>query len=88
MICESCKAGQHDNCTHGDCECPERRQQQAVERYIRATRATDERLARQVYSTLLYSGSDVARMLTEEAGSDVVRLFVQQVIGTLRSMNC
>lgn len=88
MICDPCKAGRHDDCTFGDCDCPERREQEAVERRLRAIQATDERIAGQVYTTLLYGGSDVARMLTEGAGRDAVRSFVQQVIGTLRSMNC
>jgi hypothetical protein len=87
MICEACKAGMHDDCTLGRCECPSRIQQEAVERRLRAIRAVDERLAGQVFTTLLYSGSDVARMLTEGAGRDAVCSFVQQVIGTLRSMN-
>jgi len=88
MICDACKAGRHDDCTLAGCDCPERRQQEAIERRLRAIRATDERLAGQVFTTLLYGGSDVTRMLTEGAGRDTVCSFVQQVIGTLRSMNC
>jgi hypothetical protein len=88
MICEPCKAGRHDGCTLGDCDCRDRKEQEAVERRLRAIRATDERLAGQVFTTLLYGGSDVALMLTEGAGRDAVCSFVQQVIGTLRSMNC
>jgi hypothetical protein len=88
MICDPCKEGRHDDCKLADCDCPERREQELVERRLRAIRATDERLAGQVYTTLLYGGSDVARMLTEGAGRDAVCSFVQQVIGTLRSMRC
>ncbi len=88
MICKPCKAGRHDDCTLVDCDCPDRRQQEAIERLLKVSRATDERIAGQVYTTLLYGGSDVARMLTEGAGRDAVCSFVQQVIRTLRSMNC
>jgi hypothetical protein len=88
MICGPCKAGRHEDCTIAGCDCPERQEQEMVERRLRAIRATDERLANQVYTTLLYGGSDVARTLTEEAGRDAVRLFVQQIIGTIKTMNC
>lgn len=88
MVCDACKVGRHDDCTLGGCECPNRKEQESVERRLRAIRATDERLAGQVFTTLLYGGSDVARRLTEGAGRDAVCSFVQQVIGTLRSMNC
>ena len=88
MICDPCRVGRHGDCTLADCDCPERREQQAVERRLKTIRATDERLATSVYTTLLYGGSAEARMLTEGAGRDAVRLFVCQIIGTLRSMNC
>ncbi len=88
MICESCAVGRHDDCTRGDCDCPGRKEQEAVERRLKAIRSVDERLAGAVYTTLVYGGSQEARTLTDEAGSEVVKQFVQQVIGTLRSMNC
>jgi hypothetical protein len=87
MICEPCNAGRHDDCTLGDCDCRDRKEQEAIERWLRAIRATDERLAGQVFTTLIYGGSDVARMLTEGAGRENVCSFVAQVIGTIRSMN-
>jgi hypothetical protein len=87
MICAPCKAGRHDDCRPADCDCPERRAQEAVEKRLRAIRATDERLAGHVYTTLLYGGSDVARMLTDGAGRHAVCPFVQQIIATLRSLN-
>ena len=88
MICGPCKVGRHDDCTLGDCDCSERREREAVECRLRAIRATDERLAASVYTTLLYGGSAEAPILTDGAGRDAVRLFVCQIIGTLRSMNC
>ena len=88
MICESCKAGQHEKCTRGDCQCPDRREQEAVERRLKAIRFVDERLAGAVYTALFFGGSNEARILTDGAGSEVVKQFVQQIVGTLRSMNC
>lgn len=88
MICEPCKAGRHEDCTIAGCDCPERQEQEMIERRLRAIRNTDQRLANHVYTTLIFGPSDVARLLTDAAGSDSVRLLVQQVIGALRSMNC
>lgn len=88
MMCESCKAGQHEKCTLGECDCPRRREDEAVQRRLKAIRLVDERLASAVYTTLFFGGSTEARVLTDGAGSDLVRKFVQQVVGTLRSMNC
>lgn len=87
-MCDPCKAGRHQDCILGDCECSERNEQEALEQRLRAIRSSDERLANSVYTTLLYGGSDVARMLTDGAGRDSVRLFVQQIIGTIKTMNC
>jgi hypothetical protein len=88
MICDPCRAGRHEDCEGTRCDCPDRREREAVERRLKAIRATDQRLATAVYTTLLYGGSAEARMLTDAAGRDAVRLFVCQIIGTLRSMNC
>jgi hypothetical protein len=88
MVCAACEAGRHEDCTLGDCDCQERLQQEAVEQRLRAIRATDERLANMVFTTLLHSPSEVARTLTEGAGRNAVRQFVCQVICTLRSLNC
>lgn len=88
MICEHCKAGRHEDCTIAGCDCPERREQEMIERRLRAIRATDVRLANSVYTTLIFGPSDVARLLTDAAGSDSVRLFAQQILSALRSMNC
>lgn len=88
MICGPCKAGRHEDCTFGDSNCPERREQEAIEQRLRAIRGTDERLATKVCSTLLYGGSECARQLAEQNGRDTLCLFTAQIIATLRSMNC
>ncbi|MCZ2153412.1 MAG: hypothetical protein LC114_05860 [Bryobacterales bacterium] len=88
MICDPCKTGQHDDCTLGDCDCPERKVQEEVEKRLRAIRGTDERLATKVCSTLLYGGSECARQLAEQNGRDAICLFTAQIIATIRAMNC
>jgi len=88
MICEPCRAGRHEDCTLGECDCQLRRDDEEVEKRLKAIRSADERLANMVFTTVLHSGSEVARILTEGAGRDAVRLLVHQVICTLRSMNC
>ena len=88
MICEPCRAGRHEDCTLGNCDCQIRRDEEAVESRLKAIRATDERLANMVFTSLLHSPSEVARTLTDGAGRDAVRQFVHQVICILRSLNC
>jgi hypothetical protein len=88
MICEPCRAGRHQDCTTADCECPERKEQEEIERRLRAIRTTDERLATKVFTALLYGGSDCARQLAEQNGRDAVCLFTTQIIATIRAMNC
>jgi len=75
MICQACQAGHHQQCTLDDCECPDRREQELVERRLNAIRWVDERVAASVLTTLLYGGSAEARMLTEGAGRDAVCSF-------------
>ena len=87
MICEPCKAGRHQDCTTADCECQERKEQEAIERRLKAIRATDERLATKVFTTLLYGGSECARQLAEQNGRDALSLFTAQIIATIRAMN-
>lgn len=87
-MCKPCSLNQHQNCTLGECDCAERREQEGVERRLRAIRTTDERIATLVFTTLLHGGSAEARMLTDGAGREAVQLFVAQVIGTLRTINC
>ena len=48
----------------------------------------DAAIAEMVYSTLLHGGSEVARMLTDGAGRDAVRLFVQQILRMYKAIRC
>jgi hypothetical protein len=57
---------------------------QQIERSLTATRQSDEGLAEMV----LYGGSDVTRMLTDGAGKEAVRLFVEQVLRTFKAVRC
>ena len=88
MICKPCRKGKHFSCTGGDCDCPDRKEDEQIERSLEATRQFDERLAETVYSTLIYGGSEVARMLTDKAGKEAVRLFVQQILRTYKAVQC
>ena len=81
MICKPCKEGRHAECESAECDCPRRKEDEAIDRQLRAVRSSDENLAETVYSTLLYGGSDVARMLTDGGGKEAVRLFTQQICG-------
>jgi hypothetical protein len=88
MICEACRAGRHDDCTLGDCDCQDRKEQETVERRLREIRATDERLATAVFTTLLYGGSDCAREFADHNDGADLCLLTAQIIATFRSMNC
>jgi hypothetical protein len=59
-----------------------------IEQSLRASRLGDEGLAETIYSNLLYGGSNVARMLTDGAGKDAVRLFVRQVLRAYKAVQC
>lgn len=57
-------------------------------RIFEANKQADEGLAETIYSSLLYGGSELARMLTEGAGKPAVTLFVQQVLRANRAIKC
>jgi hypothetical protein len=88
MICTPCMEGNHFGCTSGDCACPQRIEDEQIERCLRAVHNGDEKLAETVYNSLLHSGSSVTRMLVDGAGRDSVVLFVQQVLRVNRAINC
>lgn len=83
----TCKAGRHDDCTLENCECPERREQEEIERRLRAIRSADERLAATVLTTLVYSGSACARQLADQNDKATLCVFTAQIIATLKSMS-
>jgi len=49
---------------------------------------SDAALAEVIYSNVLYSGSDVARMLTDGAGKKAVLVFIQQVLRGNKAIQC
>lgn len=85
MICKACRVGLHQACEQGECECGRR---DPVEEIIEASNRLDEALADTVYSALMMAGSEVARMVTDGAGKDAVRQFIQQVLRTHRAIRC
>lgn len=50
--------------------------------------AADAMLAEMVYNNVLYSGSDVARMLTDGAGKKAVLVFIQQILRANKAVQC
>ena len=83
MTCEACKTGNHQGC-QGKCDC--RQQDEEINRMVGT--AADAVLAEMVYSNVLYSGSDVARILTNGAGKTAVVLFIQQVLRANKAVQC
>ena len=75
-------------CEDGECDCPRRSEDEQMKQNLKAAGTVDSGLSEMVYSTLLYGGSPVARELTEGAGKDTVRLFVQQIIRTYKAIQC
>ena len=81
MICEACRAGRHDHCEKGGCECSERTEanfQRDLAAYVHGQ--GDEGLAETIYSNLLAGNSGVVRMFTDGAGQPAVKLLIQQVL--------
>lgn len=83
MTCEACKNGNHEYC-EGDCDCDEPDEQ--IQRMTCST--ADAMLAEMVYCNVLYSGSEVARILTNGAGESAVLVFIQQVLRARKAMQC
>jgi hypothetical protein len=83
MTCEQCKTGNHEGC-QGECDC--RQQDEQINQMVGT--AADVMLAEMVYCNVLYSGSDVARILTNGAGKQAVVVFVQQVLRANKAVQC
>jgi hypothetical protein len=88
FICLPCRAGRHADCESPECACPKRKEDEVIEQQLRAARFSDENLAETVCITLLNGGSEVARMLTDGAGKDAVRLYTQQILRTYKALQC
>ena len=83
MTCDACRIGNHQGC-NGPCDC--RQQDEQINQMVGST--SDMMLAEMVYSNVLYSGSEVARMLTDGAGKAAVVLFIQQVLRAHKAVQC
>jgi hypothetical protein len=83
MTCDACERGDHQGC-EGECEC--RQQDDQINQMVGT--AADAMLAEMVYTNVLYSGSYVARVLTNGAGKKAVVLFVQQVLRANKASQC
>jgi hypothetical protein len=83
MTCEACKNGNHQRC-QGECDC--RRQDEQINSMVGSK--SDAALAEVIYSNVLYSGSEVARMLTDGAGKQTLIVFIQQVLRANKAVQC
>ena len=83
MTCDACERGNHQGC-EGECDC--RQTDEEINRMVASS--SDAMLAEMVYSNVLYSGSDVARILTNGAGKKAVVLFIQQVLRANKAVQC
>jgi len=86
-VCKACQDGRHRECAEGDCDCPSREEEEAIDRSITAFRQGDEELADMILSNLLARSSRVATMIADGAGRDNTKLFVQLVIRSYKSVN-
>jgi len=84
MICEPCRRGDHKCCEEGDCQCADRVNQQ-IERDVIGYRG-DDGIVETIYSNVLYSGSDVARMMVQGARKENVKLFITQILRAYKAM--
>ncbi len=83
MTCEACKTGDHQGC-EGPCDC--RQQDEEINRMVGSK--SDQMLAEMVYSNVLYSGSEVARILTNGAGKQTMIVFIKQVLRANKAIQC
>lgn len=83
MTCEACKTGNHQGC-EGECDC--RQQDEEINRMVGSN--SDAALAEVIYCNVLYSGSEVARLLTDGAGKKAVLVFIQQVLRANKASQC
>jgi hypothetical protein len=83
MTCDACKTGNHQGC-EGDCDC--RQQDEEINKMVGSK--SDMMLAETIYSNVLYSGSEVARVLTNGAGKNAVLVFIQQVLRAHKAIQC
>jgi len=86
MMCRPCLEGNHEGCEKGQCECHLIDEQ--IGREIALERCRDTALAETVYFNLLYGGSKVAAMFTENAGRPAATVFVQQVLRSYKALRC
>jgi len=83
MTCDACKTGNHQGC-EGDCDC--RQQDEEINKMVGSK--SDMMLAETIYSNVLYSGSEVARVLTNGAGKNAVLVFIQHVLRAHKAIQC
>jgi hypothetical protein len=88
FMCRPCSEGAHRMCEQGDCDCKLRKDEEAVERSLAATRQGDGALADVVFTNLMASGSPITKMFLENAGREQTRAFVGEIIRTAAALRC
>jgi hypothetical protein len=83
MICDK-----HEECTEGDCQCPEYRERQNIEAEVDAVNRADAIRAEAVLWNLQHAGSSLAKMIVDGAGREQARAFVHLVLRTAKAINC
>jgi hypothetical protein len=87
-VCKACRENRHDECSLADCECPDYQQRKAIEHELEAVSRADSAYAEVVLSNLQYSGSNLAKLVIDEAGRDAALAFVHQILRTATAMKC
>lgn len=87
-MCEPCKNGRHRECESADCDCPTRKEDEAIDRELSAMNRQDGVYAEGVLSNLQYSGSATAKRIIDAVSRDSAVAFVAQVLTTAKALRC
>jgi hypothetical protein len=86
MICAACKDNNHDECSGGDCQCPDFLERKNTEAEVTAVSRADAMYAETVLANL--QNSSIARLIINGAGREQAKVFVHQILRTAKAMNC
>lgn len=90
-MCSACQQDRHSECAGVDeitgieCDCPQRLQEQSIQRSLQTNRNRDSAWADRVFRDLMSANSDLIRFFTDNAGEPRVRLLIQHVLSTAQS---
>jgi hypothetical protein len=87
MICRPCQENRHQDC-EGPCDCPRKKEEEAIDRELAAVNRQDAAYAETVLSHLQFLGSPLTRLIIDGAGRDQTRMFVAEVISVSKAIRC